>query len=200
MKLKRWVGIISIAFGCVVGVMGLTVDGSVSYVGDEMSISDGLMVYRKVNNRSGAGFVGIGMTDPPQYLLPSTPNLGIVGSMRTHGSFSSGEVSGEVFGTTSAIDWRKGNNQQIQIGAGVTTFAFTAPQGTAVLTLKIRYNDGSTFGDFTWGASPATVKWTLGEKPIMSGSLTGTDRSDTVFFFYDANRRVYYGVRSYGNK
>lgn len=196
MKLKRWIGIMSIAFGCVVGVMDLTVDGSVSYVGDEMSISDGLMVYRKVNGRPGAGFVGIGMTDPQQYLLPSTPNLGIAGSMRIHGSFSSGEV----FGTTSAIDWRKGNNQQIQIGADVTTFAFTAPQGTAVLTLKIRYNDGSTFGDFTWGASPATVIWPLGEKPIMSGSLTGTDRSDTVFFFYDANRRVYYGVRSYGNK
>lgn len=197
MKLKRWIGIMSIAFGCVVGVMGLTVDGSVSYVGDEMSISDGLMVYRKVTpNREGAGFVGIGMTDPQQYLLPSTPNLGIAGSMRIHGSFSSGEV----FGTTGTIDWRKGNNQQIQIGSSVTTFAFTAPQGTAVLTLKIRYNDGSTFGDFTWGALPATVHWPLGEKPIMSTSNAEANRSDTVFFFYDANRRVYYGVRSYGNK
>ena len=183
----------SIAFGCVVGLNGLTIDSSVSYVGDEMSISDGLMVYRKVNGRPGAGFVGIGMTDPQQYLLPSTPNLGIAGSMRIHGSFSSGEV----FGTTGAIDWRKGNNQQIQIGSGVTTFAFTAPQGTAVLTLKIRYNDGITFGDFTWDQ---LVNWPLGEKPIMSTSNAEANRSDTVFFFYDANRRVYYGVRSYGNQ
>ena len=201
MKLKRWIGIMSIAFGCGVGVIGLTVDAATSYVGDEMSISDGLMVYRKVTARDGSGFVGIGMTDPKEYLLPTTPNLGIVGSMRIHGSFSSGEN----YNNSNTVDWRKGNNQRLDInGAGTQIINFlNPPQGSAILTLSLRYTAVANGSFFTWQTagvvqSPPGVIWPLGELPIMSSSLTGSDRIDTVFFFYDANRRVYYGVRSYG--
>lgn len=189
---------ISITCGLAIYVAGLTIDAATSYVGDEMSISDGLMVYRKVTSRDGSGFVGIGMTEAREYLLPTTPNLGVAGSMGLHGAFSQGEIGLGVGSTSPAIDWRQGNNQQMRIDGNTPTFTFTAPQGTSILTLNLRYNNSASYGAFTW---PATVKWPLGEKPIMStAGITANDHSDTVFFFYDANRGVYYGVRGYGNK
>ena len=198
MNLKRWIGMISITCGIAIGVAVGGIDATTSYVGDEMSISDGLLVYRKVTSREGAGFVGIGMTDPKEYLI-STPNLGIGGDMRIHGSFSSGVYKNSL----NTVDWSKGNNQRLDIsGTGAKTITFSnPPEGTAILTLKLSYASDVT-GAFTWSASPAAVHWPLGQSPILSTSnsgLTGGEHSDTVFFFYDANRKVYYGVRSYGN-
>jgi hypothetical protein len=194
-NLKRWIGMISITCGLAIGVAGLAVDAATSYVGDEMSISDGLMVYRKVGSRDGSGFVGIGMTDPKEYLLPTTPNLGIAGDMRIHGSLSQGEIFGV---TPTTIDWKKGNNQQFLAAQYQSEFIFSPPQGTSILTLNVRYNNSAGYLAFKW---PSNVKWPLGEKPIMStANITAADHSDTIFFFYDANRQVYYGVRSYGNK
>lgn len=207
MNLKLWTGILLLSFGLAVGVSIENTMAATSYVGDEMSIYDGLMVYKKVSGRDGSGFVGIGITNINSYPSFTTPNLAVSGNVLVHGNFSSKEVLNTVSATsgTVTIDWNQGNNQRVDFqGAwsGAVNFAFTNPTGRAasILTLNLKYsNTSSTFTTFSW----PSVKWPLGQAPILStANLTNKNHTDTIYFFYycEDGTNKYYGVRSYGDQ
>lgn len=179
-----------------------------SYIGSDMSLSDGLWVYKPETGggRDGHGFVGIGITDAKT--LPSTPNgtvttpnLAIVGNMRLHGSLTIRDYVTVDTATPASIDWRRSNNQELQLGgtAGAWTINFGAPPpGPTTLTLLIRYTATSgTYGDFTWTATSSSVKWPQGIKPVLSTpNAVGRNKIDIINFFYDGIS--YYGVKGFG--
>jgi len=202
---KTKVGLFASVAAVIGLISGVTLHSATSYIGSDLSIADGALVYQPDRNRNGEGFVGIGLSNVNALVLGGTPNMAVSGNLRVHGSFSVAEVA-QVLSQTSGtitVDWRKSNNQRVDFAAawagGTATFAFTNPNGTGIYTLQLRYtNTSSTFGAFSW---PSSVKWPLGEAPVLSTpNLTTNDHTDTIYFFYEGGAAKYYGVRGFGNR
>lgn len=176
----------------------LRTDATTSYMGSDLSISDGLLVYTPQASRDGDGYVGIGLSNVNAYLLSATPNLGIAGTVRIKGAVSNIEnVIVTSSSTTVPVDWRNGNNQRVKFTAFVTPkFTFVPPNGTASLTLQINYPNGSSFSStpgFSWDDK---VKWPGNASPTYSTTaLSSGPHFDIFYFFYEAGRGVYYGVK-----
>jgi hypothetical protein len=80
--------------------------------------------------------------------------------------------------TTTAIDWRLGNKQILDLAASITTFNWTLPAGPAGLQLQVRQNGGS----LTITGYPAAVRWPGGSAP----TITAADNSvDWISCIYD---------------
>ena len=90
-------------------------------------------------------------------------------------------------GTTTTIDWTKGNKVQFTFGAGDETLDFTAPAKPGNLVLVI-IQDSTGGRKATW---PSSVKWVGGSAPTLS---TAANAVDIIAFLYDGTN--YYGVGS----
>lgn len=179
----------------------LRTDATTSYMGSDLSISDGLLVYtpqptENAISRDGHGYVGIGLSNVNAYLLSATPNLGIAGTVRIKGAVSNIENVIVTSNSPVEVDWRTGNNQRVNLTAAITpTFTFVPPNGTSSLTLQINYLPSTSYGNITW--QPADkVKWPNNSAPYLAiSNSAAVPRFIIIHFFYEAGRGVYYAMR-----
>lgn len=209
MNLKLKIGIMGVVIGVTLAGTLLRTDATTSYMGSDLSISDGLLVYiPQPAPRDGQGYVGIGLSNVNAYLLAATPNLGIAGTVRIKGAVSNIENVNVTSNSAVEVDWRTGNNQRVNLTGGLSdlSFTFRTPNGTASLTLQINYSSEAYYPwSFTW---PDNVKWPGGNAPSYSTGATPWSRStprtgihfDIFYFFYEAGRGVYYGVKGVATK
>jgi len=78
--------------------------------------------------------------------------------------------------TTTALDWRLGNKQKIDLAASITTFNWTAPAGPTSLQLQIVQNGTSNTVAF-----PAAVQWPAGTAPTITAADTSIDWVSCVY-------------------
>lgn len=182
-------GIVAVCVTALVFGVPLLISAS-SYIGREMSIDDGGLVY-KTGANFGRGYVGIGISNP-------THNFVVSGNIAVHGTVLNCEYLYPALSGTWTLNLSSGNQQFVTINAGTTTITFSnTPSAAALYRVGVSY--GAVNATVSW---PSGTKFPRGESPSLSNDSVGN--VDWFYLFYDGlasegGTNSYFVIREYGS-